>query len=225
MTPPKAVLFDAGGTLVTMDPKIFGDIVEPIVGERPAPDRMLSAHYHAMAAIADNAHLLGDGAGVWWPWWLAQFLQFSGLVPHPDAVTALADSHGVWRLPLPGAIEGVAAVAAAGYQVAVVSNADGKVADDLEAAGFGELFGTIIDSSIVGVSKPDPAIFSYALDALGLEAADAWYVGDSRIFDLGGAEAAGLAEFVLVDPVGLQDGYEPRIGQIGELLSLLGARD
>ncbi len=221
----KAVLFDAGGTLVTMDPGIFGDLVEPILGERAEPDRMLAAHYHAMAAIADNTHLLEGGSGVWWPWWLAQFLQFSGLVPHPDAVAALATSHGIWRLPLPGAVEGVAAVAAAGYQVAVVSNADGKVSDDLEAAGFGHLFDTIIDSSVVGVSKPDPAIFAFALEALGVEAADAWYVGDSRVFDLGGAKAAGLAEFVLVDPIGLQDGYQPRVAEIGELLELLGDQE
>ena len=223
MTPPKAVLFDAGGTLVTMHPDILGDIVEPILGERPTADRMLSAHYLAMAAIADNTHLLGDGSDVWWPWWLSQFLQFSGVMPHPEAVDALAASHGIWRLPLVGAREGMAAVAEAGFQVAVVSNADGRVADDLAAAGFDGLFEVIIDSSVVGVSKPDPAIFTFALDALGVDAADAWYVGDSRVFDLGGAEAAGLAEFVLVDPTGLQDGYEPRIANISELPGLLQA--
>lgn len=223
MTPPKAVLFDAGGTLVTMDPDIFGDIVEPILGERPTAERMLVAHYLAMAAIADNTHLLGDGSGVWWPWWLSQFLQFSGVMPHPEAVEALAASHGIWRLPLAGAREGVAAVAAAGFQVAVVSNADGRVADDLAAAGFGGLFDVIVDSSLVGVSKPDPAIFAFALEALGVDGADAWYVGDSRVFDLGGAEAAGLAEFVLVDPTGIQDGYAPRIANISELPGLLHA--
>jgi putative hydrolase of the HAD superfamily len=221
MTAPRAILFDAGGTLVTMDPDIFGDIVEPILGVRPEAGRMLQAHYHAMAAIADNTHLLGDGSGVWWPWWLSQFLQLSGLAPHPDAVEALAASHGIWRLPLAGALEGVAAIAGAGFRVGVVSNADGRVADDLAAAGFDGVFEVIIDSSVVGVSKPDPAIFTFALDALGVAAADAWYVGDSRVFDLAGADAAGLAEFVLVDPTGLQHGYEPRIANIGDLLGLL----
>ncbi len=221
MTTPKAVLFDAGGTLVTMNPDRFGDLVEPIIGERADPDRMLQAHYHAMAAIAENRHLLGDGSDVWWPWWLSQFLQFSGLTPDPEAVQLLADSHGIWRQPLPGAIEGVTAVVAAGYRVAIVSNADGHVREDLAAAGFGDLFDVVIDSTVVGVSKPDPAIFAYALDALGVEPADAWYVGDSPLFDLGGAEAAGLAEFVLVDPFGLHDGYRPRVSRITELPGLL----
>jgi putative hydrolase of the HAD superfamily len=223
VTTPQAILFDAGGTLVTMDPEIFGDIVEPILGERPRADRMLAAHYLAMAAVANNTHLLGDGSDVWWPWWLSQFLQFSGVMPHPEAVEALAASHGIWRLPLAGALEGVTAVAEAGFRVAVVSNADGRVADDLAAAGFDGLFETIIDSSLVGVSKPDPAIFTFALEALEVEAAETWYVGDSKLFDLGGAEAAGLAEFVLVDPTGLQDDYQPRIANISELLGLLQA--
>jgi putative hydrolase of the HAD superfamily len=222
MSRPAAILFDAGGTLVTMDPELFGDVVEPILGERPDPDRMVPAHYLAMAAIVDNTHLVNEGAGVWWPWWLAQFLQFSGLPPDPEAVQALAASHGLWRRALPGALDGVATVRAAGYRIAVVSNADGHVRDDLRAAGFGDLFDVIIDSTVVGVSKPDPAIFGYALDALGVSAAATWYVGDSPVFDLAGAQAAGLADFVLVDPTDLHDGYHPRIGRIDELPALLG---
>lgn len=223
MTKPQAVLFDAGGTLVTMDPNRFGDLVEPIVGERPEPGRMVEAHYHAMAAILDNTDLLTEGPAVWWPWWLSQFMLFSGLTPHPEAVQSLVDNQGLWRWPLPGALEGVAAVIEAGYKVAIVSNADGTVEQDLKAAGFGDFFDVIIDSTVVGVAKPDPGIFTYALEALGVEAADTWYVGDSPHFDRGGAEAAGLAEFVLVDPIGLHDGYRPRISRIDELLGLLEA--
>ena len=223
MSTPKAVLFDAGGTLVTMDPNRFGDLIEPILGVRPEADRMVQAHYHAMAAIADNQDVLAKGSEVWWPWWLSQFMQFAGLMPDPEAVQALVDNQGLWRWPLPGALEGVAAIIEAGYQVAIVSNADGTVAQDLKAAGFGDLFDIIIDSTVVGVAKPDPGIFTFALEALGVEAADTWYVGDSPLFDLGGAEAAGLAEFVLVDPFGLHDGYRPRISRIDELPALLQA--
>jgi putative hydrolase of the HAD superfamily len=223
MSTPKAVLFDAGGTLVTMDPNRFGDLIEPILGVRPEADRMVQAHYHAMAAIADNQDVLAKGSEVWWPWWLSQFMQFAGLMPDPEAVQALVDNQGLWRWPLPGALEGVAAIIEAGYQVAIVSNADGTVAQDLKAAGFGDLFDIIIDSTVVGVAKPDPGIFTFALEALGVEAADTWYVGDSPLFDLGGAEAAGLAEFVLVDPFELHDGYRPRISRIDELPALLNA--
>lgn len=221
MTRPKAVLFDAGGTLVTMDPQLLGDMVEPFTGRRPEPARMLKAHYQAMAAIGDNLPLLNAGPGVWWPWWLSQFLDLAGVDPNPQAVAAIAGGHGLWRAALPGALEGVAGVKAAGCRVAVVSNADGHVKDDLNAAGFDGVFDVVIDSTVVGVSKPDPAIFDYALAELGVDESDAWYVGDSLLFDLGGAEAAGLTEFVLVDPFDLQPGYQPRVKQLTELEELL----
>ncbi len=221
MSHPKAILYDAGGTLVTMDPARFGDIVEPIVGSRPTPEVMVEAHYRAMDAITRNSHLVTRGAATWWPWWLGQYLEYSGLEAHPDAVAELSVSHELWRAPLPGALDGVRAVKDAGFQVAVVSNADGTVDKDLAAAGFGDLIDVVIDSTLAGVSKPDPAIFTFALEALGVAPEEAWYVGDSALFDLQGAQAAGLSEFVLVDPLGLQN-YQPHVATVGELPGLLG---
>ena len=57
----------------------------------------------------------------------------------------------------------------------------------------------IVDSTVVGVSKPDPRIFDIALDAMGVAPEDAWYAGDTPAFDVVGARAAGLRPF-LVDP-------------------------
>ena len=224
MTRPKAILFDAGGTLVTIHPGEFGDLVEPILGARPEEARLLDAHYRAMAAIADNSHLVAEGAGVWWSWWLARYLEFAGLEPNPLAIEALTVSRGLWRHELPGSRAGVELLKAAGYKVAVVSNAEGHVDQDLTAAGFDGLFEIIVDSTNVGVSKPDPAIFGFALEALDVEPQEAWYVGDSRLFDQGGAEAAGLGAFVLVDPIGLHPDYPLRVSEIGELLALLEAQ-
>jgi putative hydrolase of the HAD superfamily len=53
----------------------------------------------------------------------------------------------------------------------------------------------------VGVEKPDPAIFSLALDALGLPAERCIYVGDSVFFDVRGARAAGI-EVLHLTPFG-----------------------
>jgi putative hydrolase of the HAD superfamily len=53
----------------------------------------------------------------------------------------------------------------------------------------------IVDSGVVGVAKPDPEIFAYALAALGVEPENAAYVGDSCRLDLAGAEAAGIRSF------------------------------
>ena len=51
---------------------------------------------------------------------------------------------------------------------------------------------TIVDSFVVGVAKPDPAIFDFALPALALDPLEVIYVGDSVKYDLRSAEAAGM---------------------------------
>jgi len=57
----------------------------------------------------------------------------------------------------------------------------------------------VVDSHVHGVEKPDPRIFAIALGEMGIEAAGAVYVGDTVVFDVVGARAAGLTP-VHVDP-------------------------
>jgi FMN phosphatase YigB (HAD superfamily) len=52
----------------------------------------------------------------------------------------------------------------------------------------------------VGVTKPDPHIFDFALPFFeGIDKSRIAYVGDSVVMDVGGATAAGLIP-ILVDP-------------------------
>jgi FMN phosphatase YigB (HAD superfamily) len=65
--------------------------------------------------------------------------------------------------------------------------------------GLRELFATVLDSSVVGFTKPDPRIFALALERLGVEASDALMVGDSPSADVDGAHGAGIRA-ALIDP-------------------------
>ncbi len=85
----------------------------------------------------------------------------------------------------------------AGVRLGIISNADGLIGQrlgELEilqvGAGVGVEVECIIDSGAVGVAKPDPRIFHLALDAMGVSAGDAWYVGDMPGIDVVGARAA-----------------------------------
>src|SRR5271168_3918500 len=49
------------------------------------------------------------------------------------------------------------------YQIAVISNADGKIDAVLRRCGIADCFESITDSGIVGQEKPHPAIFAAAL--------------------------------------------------------------
>ena len=83
----------------------------------------------------------------------------------------------------------------------MVSNSDGRAEWHLRNAHVLEGLEFVVDSHVVGVEKPNPAIFRVALDRLGVPAARALYVGDIRSVDEGGAAAAGV-HFVLIDPWG-----------------------
>jgi FMN phosphatase YigB (HAD superfamily) len=62
----------------------------------------------------------------------------------------------------------------------------------LEAAGVAALFDAVVVSDAVGWRKPAPAIFHAALDRLGLQPAQALFVGDRADIDVAGAQGVGM---------------------------------
>jgi putative hydrolase of the HAD superfamily len=78
------------------------------------------------------------------------------------------------------------------YRLGVVSNFYGNVSRILHDAGFGPLLSVVIDSNVVGLSKPDPAIYALAVGELSTPAAQTMHVGDSYERDVYAAHAAGL---------------------------------
>jgi putative hydrolase of the HAD superfamily len=98
-------------------------------------------------------------------------------------------------------------------------SADGQEppADGPEPSGI--QVGVILDSAVVGVAKPDPAIFRLALDALGVPAdGTVIHVGDSLRYDVAGALAAGLQP-VHMDPYGFCPAPDshPHVRSLAEL--------
>jgi putative hydrolase of the HAD superfamily len=90
----------------------------------------------------------------------------------------------------------------AGLVVGVISNSNGSVQRALEIAGLAPDLDFAIDSSVVGISKPDARIFALGLLAVGAAPAETVYVGDSYFVDVVGARQAGLGA-VLFDPGGM----------------------
>ena len=84
------------------------------------------------------------------------------------------------------------------YRLGIVSNFYGNLAQVCEDAGIRSLFGVLVDSVAVGCTKPAPRIFQHALDALGVTAAKATFVGDSLPRDMAGARGVGMRHIWLV---------------------------
>jgi FMN phosphatase YigB (HAD superfamily) len=64
--------------------------------------------------------------------------------------------------------------------------------EKLSCLGISTSFAAIAISGEHRAAKPDPAIFMTALTQLGVEAHEAWHVGDSLDHDIAGAHASGL---------------------------------
>jgi putative hydrolase of the HAD superfamily len=115
-------------------------------------------------------------------------------------------------------------------RLGIISNADGLIGQRLAeqeilqvGPGAGVDVECVIDSGAVGVMKPDPRIFQLATDAMGIDAADAWYVGDMPGIDVVGARAAGMHP-VLMDPYSLHlsEDYD-RTSSLAELAATIAA--
>jgi len=128
-----------------------------------------------------------------------------------------------WCDLLPGTREALL-VFARKYRLAVISNADGKVADVLTHCGIADCFETVTDSGLIGHEKPHPAIFEAALRSMNVSAAKSLYIGDVYSVDYLGATGAGM-QAVLFDAYGAYkaDGL-PRVASMEELKATLDER-
>lgn len=200
-----AVLFDAGGIFVIPDPTVLGPLLAYYGGAHDVESHH-RAHYAAMAAKSHEGAAEGD--------WAAYDLAYVAAVgvpavDHDRAAYVLGRSRNAftWRWAIPQSVTALRSLAAAGIPMGVVSNAAGQIAETLLRSGVcqegpGELveMRVIVDSHLVGVAKPDPAIFDHALAHFpGIDRSRILYIGDSVTMDIGGATAAGLVP-VLLDP-------------------------
>jgi putative hydrolase of the HAD superfamily len=86
----------------------------------------------------------------------------------------------------------------AGYKMGIVSNFYGNVDVLCKEALLTPFLNTILDSAVVGLRKPDPAIFQLALSQLKLTAAQVGFVGDSFERDMIPAKALGMRTYWLI---------------------------
>ena len=92
---------------------------------------------------------------------------------HPDALAALGRLRG------------------AGWKLAIVTNGPATQEDKLRITGLGKAVDAVCISGMLGVAKPDRAIFEEAARRCGV-ALTGWMVGDDPDADIGGGRGAGL---------------------------------
>jgi FMN phosphatase YigB (HAD superfamily) len=200
----RAVVFDAGHTLLEMDYARLTaflasrghDLKEAAVTDAERCARMRLDTERAAQASRERT---GEGRYVRY---LAEYL---GIADDAER-SAIAEWRRGFNVPigLCHQADGEASKALqrareARLVVGVISNSNGSVKRALEITGLAPHLDFVIDSSVVGISKPDPRIFALGLQAAGTAPGETVYVGDSYFVDVVGSRQAGLRA-VLFDP-------------------------
>ena len=121
---------------------------------------------------------------------------------------------------LPNAREVVAELAQR-YPLTVITNGFVELQyKKIDANGMRQYFKHIVLSEEVGMQKPDPRIFEYALRINGISADEAVMVGDSYSSDIQGAKNAGIDQIWLTRDSGT-DTATHIIHDIRQLLEIL----
>ena len=194
--PTRAVLFDALGTLVDLEPPWVG--LKEALGDEVSDERLMRAVKEEMAfykqhanegrdaeSLADlrarSAEVLSRGLGQEVPVHvLVDAIRFG---PYPDAAPALRD------------------LRARGLRLICVSNWDISLRDVLERCGLMQHLDGAVSSAEVSAPKPDPALLLAGCELAGCKPAEALMVGDTPSEDTAAAQAAGMRS-VLVDRAG-----------------------
>lgn len=231
----KAVLFDVGSTLIDPDPEIDGVFFE-----------VASRRGHAIEHAAVRAHMpavnrfyeeeyLRDG-----DFWCSHegsvemYLEMYRYLSHLCGLEHDAEgiAHQVndaylepssWRIidDVPVCLK---ELKARRLRLGIVSNWSSNLEDLVRGLRMAPYFDEVVSSADVGYRKPNPMIFTVALERLALDATEVVHVGDRPDADGAGAEAAGIRP-VIVDRGGSWAGcgYETvrSLAELGGLLERL----
>ncbi len=204
--PLRAVLFDAVGTLFELREPV-GETYARFAGEQGAEipaSRIDEAFGRVLAAAPPNAHPELEAAArpeaerAWWRQRVRETLRAADqMVRVPDFEAYFGALFGhyatadAWALRA-GVAPALEALAARSVKLAVVSNFDARIGTLLAGLGIAVHFRAIVGPTETGVVKPDVRAFARALEALGVSADAAAYVGDPPEAEFRAARSLGL---------------------------------
>ena len=206
----KMILFDAAGTLIRLT-KSVGQHYS-LVGQwqglaldAAELDRAFAEVWKQMPPRPATGQPRENDDKGWWRELVERVLDRISAQVNPidrDTFFEAAYGHfaeaGVWEL-FPEVIE-VLETLAPHFELAVISNFDGRLRMILEQLTVSRYFRNVFISSELGADKPDPLIYRRALEMSGFAPNEVLHAGDDPQRDWAAAAAAGLEVFRLRRP-------------------------
>jgi HAD superfamily hydrolase (TIGR01509 family) len=206
----RAVLFDAGNTLIRMDYEAIAVELRRH-GAPVTADDVQHAEWRARVRLDTDvfapAAVFSTESRDTASRYVRYLLEGVGLTA-PDVIEAVTEWRrgynppvGLWTVAEPDAAEALALVRASGRIAGVVSNSNGTIRGILDGLGLSRYLHFVLDSQEEGLEKPDPRLFARALARAGVTGEEAAFIGDFYSVDVLGARRAGLRA-ILMDPGG-----------------------
>ena len=223
----KAIFFDRDGTLTMNDPKMD---IELNHRYKALSGVELKLPYERFIKFFNKAH---EQVKPYIPYKTIEdeilfFTDFYELLLLDDGVTENVKEKAkylgeklwyVYKKPYDEVMEVLEYFYSKGYIMGVISDCPPSLKYSLELIGLDKYFTSFTASAVVGVGKPDPKIYQYALDLNDLKAEDCLYVDDTPN-EVDGARNMGMTAFH-IDRKGKHEKTEWTITNLKDIIGYL----
>jgi putative hydrolase of the HAD superfamily len=182
--PGRTVIFDYGGVISLPQSAADLDVIADLAGIDRHSEPFWRAYYAGRADLDQGS----AGAVAYW----------RAIAAEVGAIWDDARIHELWAADFrswlsinPGTVEVLADLKAGGTRLALLSNAGPDYGSYMRNGPLGDFFAACYVSGELGLIKPEPAIYRYALDGLGITAAEAVFIDDREV-NIRGAQALGI---------------------------------
>ncbi len=199
------IFFDIGNVIFNDDPAMaffYHQIYQAIQqnGKHVTVDEMLAARERSILVERNGRHyeavmkkFLGDGV------WQKVDRRIR---------RQLADHWAEYSPVIPGIVSVIQELAAK-FKLGIIANQPKEVVGILETLGLMNYFQILGISQVVGLSKPDPRFFIWALEQANCQPQETMMIGDRVDNDIKPAKAIGMKTIWLSLPLE-KKGYEPK---------------
>lgn len=217
LTEKKAIIFDMDGVLIDSE-RVYQDAIKAFFNGAGVP--VSDEEYNAVAGASGK-----DTRRMFEEWWERARGEHRSGQELEDAVFegVSGESFDYATIMNPGVPETLAALADAGWRLALASSSPkDNIEQVLSQLGVRDRFELLVSGEDFHQSKPDPAIYLHAIEALGLPAEDCIAIEDSD-YGITAAKRAGLTVIAKREERFnfTQEGADFMIDEIPDILKVL----